>query len=285
MRPRQSAWWQVRLNRQNVDASQLNASVLANVCKSGLRTVCFLSKGVGSQPFQGQIGSMQQADHTAFLDFRDDGAQRYRGAVTRDLNDLIEILDCLPTGQPGIRMSGTERLRPYLTPEGTIGSIAAGVLGPASRAVRAILFDKTAETNWSLGWHQDRTICVRERVAVDGFGPWTVKGGMQHVAPPFDLLTRMVTLRVHIDDVPLTNAPLLIAPGSHTEGRVPVDTIEDVVGRRGVRVCIAEAGDVWLYATPILHASEASSVPLRRRVLQIDFAAESLPGGLDWLGV
>jgi len=95
----------------------------------------------------------------------------------------------------------------------------------------------------------------------------------------------MVTLRVHMDDVPATNAPLLIAPGSHAEGRVSVGAIQEVVRRRGTRVCIAEAGDVWLYATPILHASEAAAVPGSRRVLQVDFAAENLPDGLEWLGV
>lgn len=108
---------------------------------------------------------------------------------------------------------------------------------------------------------------------------------MTHVAPPFDLLKRMVTLRVHLDDVPPTNAPLLIAPGSHKEGRVPVDAIQGVVNRRGIRVCVADAGDVWLYATPILHASEAATKPKQRRVLQLDYAAEDLPGGLEWLGV
>ena len=107
----------------------------------------------------------------------------------------------------------------------------------------------------------------------------------QHVAPPFDLLTRMVTLRAHLDDVPATNAPLLIAPGSHAEGRVPVDVIEQVVSKCGTRVCTADAGDLWLYATPILHASEAASRPAHRRVLQIDFSADELPGGLEWLGV
>jgi ectoine hydroxylase-related dioxygenase (phytanoyl-CoA dioxygenase family) len=95
----------------------------------------------------------------------------------------------------------------------------------------------------------------------------------------------MVTLRVHIDDVPATNAPLLIAPGSHTEGRAPVDAIEKVVRRCGTQACIAEAGDVWLYATPILHASEIASEPMHRRVLQVDFSAEDLPGNLEWLGV
>ena len=45
------------------------------------------------------------------------------------------------------------------------------------------------------------------------------------------------------------------------------------------------AGDVWLYSTPIVQASEVASCPARRRVLQIDFAARELPGGLEWLGV
>jgi len=228
---------------------------------------------------------MQHPDETALLNFRDDGAQRYRGAIIRDLVELVAALEHLPKDHAGIRIAGIDGLRPFLKPQGSIGSIAASLLGPASRPVRAILFDKTAETNWSLAWHQDRTICVQKRIAVDGFGPWTIKSGMQHVAPPFGLLARMVTLRVHLDDVSPTNAPLLIAPGSHTEGRIQVDAIEEVVRRRGTKVCIAEAGDVWLYATPILHASEVATVPAHRRVLQFDFAAEELPGGLEWLGV
>jgi hypothetical protein len=35
----------------------------------------------------------------------------------------------------------------------------------------------------------------------------------------------------------------------------------------------------------ILHASQAADQPARRRVLQIDYAATDLPGGLTWLGV
>ena len=172
-----------------------------------------------------------------------------------------------------------------LGPHGSIGKIAARTLGLSSRPVRAVLFDKTERTNWSLAWHQDRTICVKQRVEVDGFGPWTMKDGMQHVAPPFDLLSRMVTLRVHLDDVPATNAPLMIAPGSHKHGRVPVAAVDHVVRQCGTYACLADAGDVWAYSTPILHASEAAIAPARRRVLQVDYAAEELPGGLVWLGV
>jgi ectoine hydroxylase-related dioxygenase (phytanoyl-CoA dioxygenase family) len=166
-----------------------------------------------------------------------------------------------------------------------MGAIAASVLGEGARPVRAILFNKSPETNWSLAWHQDRTISVKEKREVPGFGPWTVKSGMHHVAPPFDLLARMVTLRAHLDDVPATNAPLLIAPGSHTIGRIPISEVDEIVRRFGTRACLAEAGDVWLYSTPILHASKAASAPTSRRVLQVDFAADALPHGLEWLGV
>jgi len=95
----------------------------------------------------------------------------------------------------------------------------------------------------------------------------------------------MVTLRVHLDPVPMRNAPLMVAPGSHRLGRIPVSEVSDVVRRCGSTACVAESGDIWLYATPILHASEAAAEPSRRRVLQVDFSADELPGGLRWLGV
>lgn len=126
---------------------------------------------------------------------------------------------------------------------------------------------------------------MTRRVEVEGFGPWTVKDGLLHVAPPFAVLAGMVTLRVHLDPVPVTNAPLLVAPGSHHLGRVPEAEIAGAVRRCGIAACVAEAGDIWIYATPILHASEAARQPARRRVLQVDFAAGALPGGLEWAGL
>jgi ectoine hydroxylase-related dioxygenase (phytanoyl-CoA dioxygenase family) len=151
--------------------------------------------------------------------------------------------------------------------------------------VRAILFDKTTSANWSLTWHQDRVVAVRERMEVEGFGPWTRKHGALHVAPPFEVLAGMLTLRVHLDPVPETNAPLLIAPGSHRFGKIPGADVPMVVSKCGVAVCLAEAGDVWTYATPILHASERASAATHRRVLQVDYAVGDLAGGLEWHGV
>ena len=115
--------------------------------------------------------------------------------------------------------------------------------------------------------------------------PWTIKNGLLHVAPPFQILARMITLRAHLDAVPSSNAPLLVAPGSHRLGRIPESEVPDVVKRCGVVACLADAGDVWVYSTPILHASEAAREPAHRRVLQVDFTADDLPGGSQWLGV
>ena len=95
----------------------------------------------------------------------------------------------------------------------------------------------------------------------------------------------MLTLRLHVDPVGPGNAPLLIAPGSHRLGVLPEAAIPAAVARCGALACLADPGDVWVYATPILHASEPADAPTRRRVLQVDYAAAELPGGLEWLGV
>jgi hypothetical protein len=220
------------------------------------------------------------------MTFVSDGAQRFASALDRTGLVRIEAaIAGLPAGKAGLRLQGLPALSAVLAASGAAGRIAASVLGETCRPVRAVLFDKTLATNWSLAWHQDRTIAVAERREVEGFGPWTIKNGMLHVAPPIEILAGMVTLRAHLDAVPMTNAPLLVAPGSHRLGRISESCVPRVVAAYGVAACLAEVGDIWLYSTLILHASEAAAEPRRRRVLQVDFATGGLPGGLRWLGV
>lgn len=221
---------------------------------------------------------------TATLDWPRDGATHHPAAATLLLPALLQIAADLPQDRAGLRLHGHPAL-PALLASGPIHAIAAQHLGPAAQPVRAVLFDKTPATNWSLGWHQDRTIAVRARVDVPGYGPWSTKQGIQHVEPPFAITAAMVTLRIHLDDTPADNAPLLIAPGSHRLGRIAEDAINDLVARCGMIACLAVAGDVWCYATPILHASAAAQGQRRRRVLQVDYAATALPESIIWLGL
>lgn len=214
------------------------------------------------------------------------GAERHASALGKaELSALEGLVAGLPADRAGLRLNGIAGLADRLGHGSVPWRLAARAIGTQARPVRAILFDKTGSTNWSLGWHQDRTIPVRARVETPGFGPWTVKAGMIHVAPPLALLERMVTLRIHLDPVGATNAPLLVAPGSHRLGRIAEPDIDGVVSQCGQAACLAERGDIWIYATTILHASEAARLPARRRVLQVDYAAEELPGCLEWLGL
>jgi hypothetical protein len=215
-----------------------------------------------------------------------DGAEHLPAALTpADLAALEQVLAPAGANRPGVRLHGDASLSKCLSTPGVIGRLAARRLGPGARPVRAILFNKTADQNWSLAWHQDRTIAVAARIDVPGFTHWTVKSGVHHVEPPFDLLERMLTLRVHLDAVGPANAPLLIAHGSHRRGRIEEAQIPSIVAKLGTQACLAAAGDIWLYAAPILHASEPAAAPRSRRVLQVDFAAEDLPPPLEWLGV
>ena len=225
-------------------------------------------------------------DRTADLRLADDGAQLFAQALDETACIRLEAaLAALPTSMPGVRIGNGSQLRPLLDAGGPIGAVAATALGPEARPVRAILFDKTAERNWALGWHQDRTIIVEERIDTEGFGPWTVKAGLIQVEPPFEIFGRMVTLRVHLDPVDASNAPLRIVPGSHRLGRLPEAEIEQAAISLGERLCLAERGDVWLYATSIVHVSLAADPPRRRRVLQVDYSADAAPGPLGWRGV
>ncbi|HEX8467065.1 MAG TPA: phytanoyl-CoA dioxygenase family protein [Allosphingosinicella sp.] len=208
-----------------------------------------------------------------------DGTEHFPAAFSpAEVRALADLLS-LPENRPGTRLGAISGLAGLLAPA---DGIAAALLGPGARAVGAKLFDKSPARNWALGWHQDRTIPVRERLEVPGFGQWTVKSAIPHCVPPFDLLERSLTLRIHLDPAGERNAPLLVAPGSHRLGPLPESEIPGAVERLGVHACLAEAGDVWAYATPILHASGRALAPARRRVLQLLYSAETLPGGLEW---
>lgn len=215
-----------------------------------------------------------------------EGAEHFPQAMAaNELSLLTDLMDRRLDDGPGTRLVNDPSLTALLRSDGALHMIARSKLGDGVRAVRAILFDKRPESNWALGWHQDRTIAVRARIETTGFGPWSTKAGLVHVEPPFTFLENMVTLRAHLDDCGEDNAPLLIVPGSHRMGRIPADEVSALAARLGSCACLAGAGDVWLNATAIVHASKASLQPRRRRVLHVDFSAEELPRGLDWLGV
>jgi Phytanoyl-CoA dioxygenase (PhyH) len=161
-------------------------------------------------------------------------------------------------------------------------SLAAAVLGPGAFCVRGLLFDKLPGANWHVGWHQDRAIAVRAQVEVEGFGPWSVKAGVAHVEPPVDVLERMVTLRVHLDDCDEDNGPLRVMPGSHRGGKLGGESVRRWIDECGAVTCRVPHGGVVIMRPLVLHASSPARRPEHRRVVHLEYAADALPGGLHW---
>lgn len=229
---------------------------------------------------------MEGINDLATLKLGPHGAQLCPQALSAaEVSELRALADSTLAGKSGVRIFGGKIAAAIRAPSGGMHRLARAILGAAAHPIRAVLFDKTEEANWSVAWHQDRTIAVRERREVAGYGPWSIKDGALHVEPPFEIMRDMVTMRAHLDDCGDDNAPLLVALGSHRIGRVPTADISDSVSGLATARCLAGAGDVWAYVTPIIHASERTRSPARRRVLQVDFSAGELAGGLEWLGI
>ena len=112
------------------------------------------------------------------------------------------------------------------------------ILGPAAFPVRGLFFDKTLTTNWNLPWHQDLTIAVQSRIDVPGFGPWTRKAGIPHTHAPANLLARMVTIRVHLDDSGPGDGPLRVLPGSHLSGKLSAHELAAYSARAGDELAV-----------------------------------------------
>jgi len=156
--------------------------------------------------------------------------------------------------------------------------LLANVLGETAGLVRGLYFDKPPESTWSLPWHQDLTIAVRDHsLPSERFCNRTVKAGVPHVEAPDELLRQMLTLRVHLDDVTPENGPLQVLPGTHIA--------RDAAASRPPVTILAAAGDVLAMRPLLSHASGVShpQTTRRRRVIHLEFAAiAELPDGYAW---
>ncbi len=208
------------------------------------------------------------------------------------VDDLIRAIERVrPSATALDRGSGVYAMRNLLgqVPEtrslarsDAVRSLVEPVLGPGAFVVRGLFFDKTSDANWVVPWHQDLTIAVRARTMATGYGPWTVKGGVPHVQPPISVLERMLTVRVQLDEGDEANGPLRVLPGSHAQGRLGAEATRGWLERVPPVSCIVPQGGAVLMRPLLLHASSPSANPAHRRVVHLEFAAEPLPGGVEW---
>jgi ectoine hydroxylase-related dioxygenase (phytanoyl-CoA dioxygenase family) len=153
------------------------------------------------------------------------------------------------------------------------------VLGPKFGLVRALFFDKPPEHTWSLPWHKDLTIAVRDnRTPSSHFVKPTTKEGVPHVEAPEAILQNMLTARIHLDDMTTSNGPIRVMPGSHHDGK---RLLYDETKRRTIT---AKRGDVLLIRPLTAHSSLSTHGSLNhRRILHLEFAGTPhLPDDYAW---
>lgn len=228
---------------------------------------------------------MRLVDETALAT---DGSVLARAVVNAAaLDEAADALEPLLAGdaraRPGTRLVAPPPAVMRLAARGgPLHRLAeAGADEPLAPA-RILAFDKRHGANWGVGWHQDRTIAVADRRDVPGFAHWSTRAGVAHVEPPMELLARMRTVRLHLDDCDDDNGALETIPGSHRLGRLTEDAVDALVTDAASRSHPARRGDALVLVLPIVHRSKKAAVPRRRRVLHVDYGPVSLPGGLCW---
>jgi len=210
-------------------------------------------------------------------------------AVTDPVVDsatIAELRDCVAplvqSGRGGARNLLDEPRIATLATSPTLRPFADAVLGEACFAVRALFFDKTAEANWKVVWHQDLSVAARERIDRPGYGPWTDKAGVPHVQPPVDVLEHMIAIRLHLDPCGEDNGPVRVLNGTHRLGRLSAQAVDDLRAQLPESVCLAPEGALLAFRPLLLHASSPARRPMHRRVIHIEYAAQPLASPLAW---
>jgi len=191
---------------------------------------------------------------------------------------LSESLDDTQYGQRNLL---GEPIIQKLAQSHEVRDVITTVLGPNCFAVKGILFNKTQKSNWKVPWHQDLTITVQERIETEGFGPWTIKGGVVNVQPREDVLRGILAIRIHLDANDHQNGPLRVIPGSHKLGRLTAEQITKWDKSESVECLVPKRGAL-LMRPLLLHASSACLLPKSRRVIHLEYSSADLPGALRW---
>jgi ectoine hydroxylase-related dioxygenase (phytanoyl-CoA dioxygenase family) len=196
--------------------------------------------------------------------------------------ETIEALESvLDADQHGIRNLLSNEIVRVIAGSDEVRRPVASVLGADCFAVRGIFFNKSPKANWKVTWHQDCVIAVREKLLIEGWGPWSSKADVIHVRPELAVLQQMLAIRIHLDDCGEENGPLRVIPGSHRDGFLSDAQIQKR-SKENVVACAVLRGDIILMRPLLLHSSPPATKPSNRRVVHLEFAAAELPHGAKW---
>ncbi len=204
--------------------------------------------------------------------------------ATHEIEQLLERLtrEPMPRSRAGVRHALRHPAVMAIALDPRLLEIARKVVGPSAQPFRATLFDKSADANWFVAWHQDTALPLRQRREVPGWGPWSVKAGIAYAHAPAEALNRIVALRLHLDDSGPDNGPLRVLPGTHRRGVLSEAGARELVAEIPPVSCLVKRGGVVLMRPLVIHASSKSQREAPRRVLHIEYGSSmDLGDGLE----
>lgn len=179
--------------------------------------------------------------------------------------------DVFATGKAGVRCLLEHPLIARTVVRIRSQLVGMGILPGSSIAIQAIAFDKTADSNWKVPWHQDLMFPFASSVRTAGYLLPTVKDRIHFAQPPLEVLNELLAVRLHLDDCDACNGPLRVATGTHLLGIIPSDEIPKLAGLYHQTECLASEGEAILMRPLLLHASSQASEPKHRRVVHFVF--------------
>ena len=160
--------------------------------------------------------------------------------------------------------------------------IARHILDMNAYPFRATMFEKTTDANWLVVWHQDTALPLRRREETPGCGPWSIKEGVIYAHAPATALSQVLALRVHLDDSTSQNGPLRVLPATHTLGVLSDEEIHQIAQEVAPAECCVPRGGIVAMKPLVVHSSSKSQSECARRVLDIEYAANTaIAGGLE----
>jgi len=195
--------------------------------------------------------------------------------VLKEINGLLAefVRVDLPRSRAGVRHAMKVPAVAALAQNPRLLGMARDALGVDAFPFRATLFDKSPTANWLVVWHQDTALPLQERREIPGWGPWSVKDGVNYAHAPANALSQVLALRLHLDDSTAENGPLRVLPKTHTLGVLSDEELHDLSTRVAAIDCLVPAGGVLAMRPLIVHASSKSQSAAPRRVLHIEYAS------------
>lgn len=211
--------------------------------------------------------------------------EQYGYAIVADMLTHLDVEEFaqgllqaeLPRSRAGIRHAMRHPAVAELARSGRFVGMARRVLGPDAIPFRATLFDKSPGSNWLVVWHQDTALPMAEKRDCQGWGPWSVKDGVNYAHAPAYALEKVLALRLHLDDSRADNGPLRILPGTHTLGVLSDGQIHLQSERVAPVDGTVPRGGVLAMRPLVVHASSKSQSAAPRRVLHIEYCSSLIP--------